>query len=323
MGRSLTVRQRMFLVSFVTILFVMPISCSHNQQIADPNFDTRVAQPTYVNNHPKVLFDEAHHNIHPMRGGYKPFVDLISNDGYQVTPNKAPLSQKALSGVTVLVIANALGPNNAFVDHAAFTDAECDAIRDWVQSGGSLLLITDHAPTGAAAETLAQRFGVAMSKGMTEDPKNYDTTSTDTSQLLFTRDNGLLLNHPVTQGRDVKERVDRVMTFTGQSLKGPANATPFLKLADSAVNRPATVRIQKSGGDTRVYITYGDAQPARGFAQALALQFGIGRVVILGEAGMLTAQLDGKTQKPFGMNVAGIDNRKLAVNIMHWLSHAL
>lgn len=307
----------------ITATSLMLVSCSAKQQIADPDFDTKVVHPAYVNEHPKVLFDEAHRNIHTMRGGYEPFADLISNDGYRVTANREAFSEKTLKEIRVLVIANALGPNHAVVDHSAFTDAECDAVRDWVQAGGSLLLVTDHAPTGAAAANLAQRFGVSMSKGMTEDPKNYDRTSGDMSQLVFTRDNGLLLNHPVTQGRDRKELINRVMTFTGQSLKGPENAAPFLKLGDSAVNRAASVKVEKAGGDTRVVITYGDSEPAKGYAQGLALQFGKGRAVILGEAGMLTAQLDGKTKQPFGMNVQGIDNRQLALNIMHWLSGLL
>jgi len=38
---------------------------------------------------------------------------------------------------------------------------------------------------------------------------------------------------------------------------------------------------------------------------------------------MLTAQIDGKTKKPYGMKVQGIDNRQLALNIMHWLSGIL
>jgi hypothetical protein len=176
---------------------------------------------------------------------------------------------------------------------------------------------------GAAAENLAKRFGVEMSKGMTEDAKNHDTASGDTSQLVFTRENGLLLEHSITQGRDASEKINKVMSFTGQSLKTPENGTAFLKLGDSAMNRAAKVEVEKSGGDTRVLINYGEPTPATGFAQAVALQFGKGRVVVLGEAAMLTAQLDGKTKKPFGMNVQGIDNRQLALNIVHWLSKVL
>jgi hypothetical protein len=40
----------------------------------------------------------------------------------------------------------------------------------------------------------------------------------------------------------------------------------------------------------------------------------------MGEAAMLTAQLDREGNR-FGMNVAGIDNRQLALNIVHWLMH--
>ena len=53
-------------------------------QQADPNFDTRVVRPAYTTNHPKVLFDEAHNNIHTASGLYKPFADLITSDGFGV-----------------------------------------------------------------------------------------------------------------------------------------------------------------------------------------------------------------------------------------------
>jgi hypothetical protein len=50
-------------------------------------------------------------------------------------------------------------------------------------------------------------------------------------------------------------------------------------------------------------------------------------VVVLGEAAMLSAQVivrpGGGEAFRMGMNRAGIDNRQLALNIMHWLSGAL
>jgi hypothetical protein len=45
--------------------------------------------------------------------------------------------------------------------------------------------------------------------------------------------------------------------------------------------------------------------------------------VVLGEAACLSAQLVAGGKKPFGMNVPGIDNRQLALNVMHWLSRLL
>ena len=62
---------------------------------------------------------------------------------------------------------------------------------------------------------------------------------------------------------------------------------------------------------------------AAGRAQGIAMKFGKGRVVILAEAAMLSAQLAGPNRMPFGMNRPGIDNRQLALNIVHWLSRLL
>lgn len=315
-------RQPGVLVSNLVVLSIILNACDSHKQSADPDFDTRVLHPAYADKHPAVLFDEAHHNIHTSGGLYKPFADLITNDGYRVFPNKEKFSQSALNDCTVLVIANALGTNDSN-DSSALSVEECNVVRNWVQAGGSLLLITDHAPTGAAAQDLADHFGVKMSEGMTEDSNNYDTTSGDDSQLVFTRGNGLLAEHPIMQGRDAIERINRVMTFTGQSLKGADPGMELLKLGESAMNRPSEIKVEHSGGDTRVMISYGAPSSAKGYSQAVALPFGKGRLVVLGEAAMLTAQLDAKTKKPFGMNVRDIDNRQLALNIMHWLSRIL
>ena len=70
------------------------------QQVADPDFDTKVASPAYTKKHPRVFLDEAHNNFHTASGRYKPFADLIGSDGYQVTPNKQKhMARAALSYV--------------------------------------------------------------------------------------------------------------------------------------------------------------------------------------------------------------------------------
>ena len=44
-------------------------------------------KPAYINNHPEVLFDQAHFNVHTSGGRFKAFADLIALDGYRVIPN--------------------------------------------------------------------------------------------------------------------------------------------------------------------------------------------------------------------------------------------
>jgi hypothetical protein len=102
--------------------------------------------------------DEAHHEFHTASGRYRPFAGLLRSDGAEVVPGRTSFTRKALHGVDVLVIANALGDPR--MDHpdaarSAFTPEECHVVADWVRAGGGLLLIADHAPMGAAASRLA------------------------------------------------------------------------------------------------------------------------------------------------------------------------
>jgi hypothetical protein len=290
----------------------MPALQQSGGQMADPNFNAKVDKPAYKKSGPKVLFDEAHNNFHTTTGRYKPFADLVTNDGYQVVPNKQAFSANALHGYRILVISNALGAprmNDTNATNSAFTEAESDAVRDWVSRGGSLLLIADHAPMGSANQALANRFAVNMSKMFTVDEQNYDKESQNPGFIVYTRESGRLADHPVTRGRNASERVNKVIAFTGQSLKGPADSFAFMKLADTAVDTMP--------GDNAKPVS------AAGRAQGIAMKFGKGRVIVLGEAGMLSAQVVGAQQLKFGMNRPGIDNRQLALNIMHWLSGLL
>ncbi len=299
-------------VSFIALAVILFAVTIRAQQVADPNFDAKVAHPAYTKNGPKVLFDEAHNNFHTASGRYKPFADLITNDGYQITPNKEKFSAATLKGFNVLVISNALGAERMNMPEAAnpaFTTEECDAVRDWVKSGGHLLLIADHAPMGSANQILAERFGVNMSKMFTVDNENYDRESNNRGFIVYTRESGRLVDHAITRGRNDSERVNKIIAFTGQSLKGPPDSVAFMKLADSAVDAMPGVN--------------NDPASAAGRAQGIAMTFGKGRVVVLGEAAMLSAQLAGPNKMPFGMNRPGIDNRQIALNIMHWLSGLL
>lgn len=289
------------------------LSCSFAsaQQTADPKFDARVDKPTFTKNYPRVLFDEAHNNAETTSGRYKPFADLLFNDGYHFAVNRQTFTKASLATHKILIIVNPLGVEDVDdegADGPAFTTAECDAVNDWVRGGGALLLIADQAPFASATETLAVRLGIDMSKGRTIDPANTDKESETPGVLVYSRENHLLAESSITSGRNDTERVNRVLVFSGQSLKGPQGSDAFLKLADTAVDEIAPPG--KSGS-------------AAGRAQGVAFRLGKGRVVVLGDATMLSAQLTGSDNQPVGMNVANIDNRQLALNIMHWLSGML
>lgn len=299
----------MKIVSICVLLLVLA-SGTLAQQLPDAEFDTSVENPAYSRNGPRVMFDEAHHNFHTADGRYKPFVDLMMSDGYQVIRNRKPFTKASLSGFKVLVIANALGAEDMDDEgsgQSAFTEDEIAAVHDWVKGGGALLLIADHAPFGSAAAALGTKLGVDMSKGYTFDAAN--ALQGIASFLIFSRENKLLGPHPIFEGRNEKERVNRVLSFTGQSLKGPEDSSLILRLGETAQDSPN--HEQKN------------MVPATGRAQALAFKVGKGRVVVHGEAAMLSAQIAGQEKFKMGMNFAGYDNKQYALNLMHWLSGLL
>lgn len=287
-------------------------------QRVDSSYRPRVLSPVHRGEGPRVLFDAAHHNSHHATGRYAPLADLLRADGYRVGNLESPLTPAALVAADVLVIANAAGGSNPQLlglnlvplrrgrrDAPAFTRAEIDAVAGWVASGGSLLLVADHHPFGAAAAELADALGVRMHGGFVE--VEGAVAGDHPGRLLFSRANGLLATHPIV-GDDARgPAVDTVMSFTGQSLDGPpgsellrlpAGAVDFVRRGEQMVSEPA------------------------GRAQGLAFARARGRVVVLGEAAMLTAQLDDQG-RPFGLQLREVDNELFARRVFQWLSREL
>lgn len=302
-------------------------------QTADPDFRPEVARPAYRGEGPIVAIDRAHHNFHTADGRFAPFARLLRADGYRVIDQAAPFSAEGLAGIGVLVIANALGPDEGEARAPAFTDAEADAVRDWVRGGGSLLLVADHAPFGSAAARLGARFGVEMGQGWVIDAGA--APGSVTTNITYSRENGRLGDHPVTRGRDEGERIGTIRAFTGQSLSLPEGASALMTLAPTAREAPDQTALNAAG--EAIIAAGGDLDAAGasvpvvgGQVQGLAMRYGAGRIVVLGEAGMLSAQRvtfpddpQGRRTMRFGMNVAGIDNRQFVLNLLHWLSGAL
>lgn len=306
----LTIVVTLAVVAFLGIAFFFA-------QRADYGWDPSITQPAFKTVHPRVLFDEGHHNASQagFTGRYWPFARLLRADGYDVDRGDGSFTPAYLDGAQILVIANASGAPKPQLfginlpiatekrrSDPAFTKAEVEAVRAWVERGGSLLFIADHAPFGEAASGLAEALGVIMHKGFVEVPGE------SSDPLLFSVVNGRLGKHPITIGAGHGDAVSRVMTYTGQSLDGPQHATVLLRLPDTAV--------EAVPGDGNAL-----SEQRAGRAQGLAFTLGSGRVVVLGEGGMVTAQVNRRV--PYGLNSTDNDNRQFVLNVMHWLSRKL
>jgi hypothetical protein len=292
------------------VLVVSCASCAH-EQVADATFRPAVEQPEFApGTGPVVFVDEAHYNYHTASGRYRAFVELLEGDGYEVRPCDDPFSAEVLTEAQILVIANALHESDVnrwiLPNPSAFTLGEIDAVFDWVEQGGSLMLIADHMPFPGAAEDLGAAFGFEFRNGFAMVP---DHTGPDE----FRRDDGSLAVHPITDGRMPRERVDQVLSFTGQAFVSPAEAEPLLILGDGFLSLEPEKAWVFDHRTRRV--------DAAGMHQGAVVTVGLGRVAVFGEAAMFTAQRAASHRAPMGLNAPGAErNAQLALNVAHWLS---
>jgi hypothetical protein len=319
--RRLTWTMRAGLVVFITGLAwtIWPV------QDADASFRPRQTERTFTEQRrPRIAMDEGHLNFHTSGGRYRPFARLMERDGFRVTLIPGRLTPEALRNVDIFVTANALGFKGILQQAAnaaglerfvkleidAYDADEIERLRAWVANGGNALIISDHPPAADGSRRLAAAFGIGMRGWWAEDYEHHDQFSKNPGALVFSRENSLIGDHPILAGRSETERINRVVTFTGQALDPGPNGVTLLRLSPTAREYPRRVSREDQG------------RSAAGLAQAVAVEYGQGRVVVIGEAAALTAQRvenGSGTTMMIGMNRDDVDNEQFALNIVHWL----
>lgn len=298
------------------------------QQLADTTFTPVLAHPAYaIGQGPRLCVDEGHFNFHTIDGRFAPFASLARRDGYRVGSSRGVFTAATLGACDLLVIANAqpsAQPWNRYPrpTPSAFTPEELAAVHAWVERGGALLVLADHMPLAGAAASLAEAFGARFTNGFAYDSaagwlRHRDRIAARAQPTLFESVNGTLAEHPILRGRSPDETVTRVRSFTGQAFQWDASgAVPLLRLPADYVSLEPEIAWEFTA-----------ATPVRavgGWLQGGARRVGHGRVVLLGEAAMFTAQRTGPQQRPMGMNAEGAEqNAQFVLNVLHWLSELI
>jgi hypothetical protein len=295
---------------FILIFFLAGQVAAVPQQVADSAYNPVILHPEYApGKGPVVFIDEGHNNFHTKEGRYMPFTSVLEKDGYVVKPYAGAFTREKLSGIKLLVIANALNAVNTqgwyLPTPSAFSNEEIVAVREWITGGGSLFLIADHMPFAGAAAELAGTFGFSFSNGFA-----FDTLVQGPS--YFTLKEGTMNESIMTRGRDNSESVQSIVTFTGQAFTIPNKAIPILVFGPHWMSFESDTAWVFNEKTRRI--------PVSGWCQGAFMDFGKGRIAVFGEAAMFTAQLAGPNRNPVGMNsdYAG-ENYKLLLNIIHWL----
>jgi hypothetical protein len=285
------------------------------QQVPDTSCQFHFSKVTYPRGEGPVIFiDEAHHNFHTRSGGFFAFSKLLAEDGYRVQGLSAAItSPVVLSGCNILVIANAVDPSGAedwiFPNPSAFSDEEVRNINQWVQHGGSLLLIADHMPFAGAATQLGRAFGFEFINGFAF------TGAQRWPPSMFSRENGMLHGSPVTDARMDQLKIDSIATFTGSAFRIPEQAIPVLsfRATDWSLQPDTAWRFHEITPRTAL----------RGYHQGALLEYGRGRVAVFGEAAMFTAQI-ANGRRPAGFNSpAAPQNEQFTLNLIHWLDKTM
>jgi len=272
---------------------------------------------------PRLGIDEAHHDFHTVDGMFAPFAEAARADGFRVVGHTEAFTAESLAKLDVLVISNALNERNdpqaggtwTLPTPSAFAPEEIDALDVWIREGGRLWLIADHMPFPGAAEALATRLGFRMINGFAFATDEHGKVNPETIQ--HTRADGMIVGgHPITDGSGPGERVESVRSFTGQAFEAPADAVVLLRMPVHAV---ALLPAEAWKFDEET-----PKQDVGGWPVIAAREHGKGRVIVSGEAAMLSARyvkLDNGVWDPVGFHVPEArDNLVLVINALRWLA---
>lgn len=323
-------------------LFFMTGACLHAQQIPDTVFTVPNPNPMYDSGTgPIVCIDAAHHNFHTLENRYHAFGRLVQGDGFQARSLDQPFDESTLEECDVVVVAGALAAENAVVEgdpeatrsrwnhphRPAFEPAEVRALIAWLHAGGALLLIMDHAPFPGAVSDLAALVGAvplnggAMYRLFGEPDPNAMGAVAEAEGLSPEQlrralgESGGLGDHPILRGREGIDRpVRSIMTFGGTAFLPSEGVQPLLKLPTEAFGLVSTPEISRE-----LWPRYS----MTGWLAGGAVERDQGRAVLLGEAAVCTAQLQGVNGSPMGMNhPLAASNPQFCLNVVRWLARA-
>jgi len=281
----------------------------------DSLYVPEITSPTYLKNKgPTIFLDEGHYNRHSYGGlgSFIAFKNVLSKDGYHVVSFKNKFTNYSLQDVRLMVISLAQNKKNLGVSnwtnptYSAFQLSEIITIKEWVHNGGSLFLIVDHHPFAGAAKDLAKEFGFELFNGHALDTIRYPS--------YFHRSNMTLHSNLITNGRNITEKIDSIVTFSGSAMKLSDDTSPILTFDDGWHQwLPTTAWDFKNIEPTSI----------KGYSQGAFKKFGKGKIVIFADGNTFSAQ-----DTDWGGKMGFIDpnakyNYKLLLNIVHYLDGLL
>ena len=288
---------------------------AQERQQADTGFVFENANPAWPRGQGPLMVFSGENSEFVQLGMSAPLASLAQGDGFQTRIDKDKIGPELLKGAKILVLINAFVPEfrnfPAMDPPSAFSDAEIDAVRQWISEGGSLLVLADHAPFGGGASRLAEAFGFTFLNGHLLEKRTADAGIVHV-EIAYSRESGLIGDHPVTRGGLGRKPIDHFYTFGGQPFIPPDDAATLLRV-------PEGWQIVFSYRIARELQT-APSIDASGMAQGAVLEYGKGRIAVFGETSCFSAQtIDG--EEKVGFNAPeGADNPEFILSVLRWLA---
>jgi len=312
----------------ITVPLIVTISVAFGAVLA------RAQKPAYQPREgPIILIDAGHHNIG--LNNRPAIIKYLENDGFRVRELEGQFDDEVLEGVDIVIIEGALAKRNALPSDSptiedvsqawrlptpsAFSGEEISVLNQWVETGGSLLLVFDHMPLAGAAQELAQTFGIEISNGYAVDERLLTELTPPivarAASIVFRRSEKTLADHPITNGRNPAERVDSVATFVGSAFRLPSSTHSLMTLEASFISLLPEVAWEFSEATA--------SEPIDRWSQGGALHIGQGRLAVFGEHGILVTPEMVATDPEDDEGNPQLQNPQLLLNVLHWLSGLL
>ncbi len=304
----------LLLTSLLVCCCAVGVATAQRAQKPDLEFTYENNSPAFAaGTGPKIVFS-TRNSVFVDADLHLPLSALAEADGFAPQKDERPLDAVVADNPTMLALINPYLRNYndypAIEPPSAFSDEEIEAVRIWVENGGSLLVIADHAPLGGGSSKLASAFGFTYLNGHTGEDRSAAAGYAKLS-LTYMPQVGLG-DHVINKGATGRRPINRFHTFGGQSFIPPAEAVSLLTLPqgwsawfvyDIAANLQSPQKMDASG-----------------MSQGAVLEFGKGRVAVFSEAGAFSAQLlpDGSH---VGFNTElGKENPEFALSVLRWLA---
>ncbi len=311
----------LYFVLFIIALTFLMASCQEPDLPASSKSGDRSLESSIG---PVIAFDNGHNNSW-FRDEFGVMEEYLSAEGFLVRQHLGAFTRENLNGVHILHITNALAPENlnnwSLPTPSAFTPEEIEVLYDWVNDGGSLLMVIEHMPFGGSFEDLAGAFGIEVSNGFAVDERFLSGYSeeviAEAGYLVFRRTDGILVNHPILDDTESYGRIEFLAADVGSAFRLPAYAFSLITFGPTILSLEPEVSWEFDSETARRRVT--------DWSQAGVIEVGKGRVAVLGDnflfiapAFLAPGHWESEKDAEFG-----IHNAQFTLNLLHWLSRHL